>query len=136
MDQEARQQGWVTIDRYYHPTDAHIAAGRLESDGIPVFLLGINHASVNFWLANALGGIQLQVPAEFVDAARAALRESEAVGQEYQERCPHCGSDKVGVASNSWKVAFLAIHLFSVPVPWRRQMRHCSACGVEWDDET
>ena len=132
MDQEIKPAGWVTVDRYYHPTEAHIAAGRLESEGIPVFLLGINHASANFWLANALGGIQLQVPADFVDAAREALGETNDVAIESEERCPQCGSSEVGAVSNSWKIAFLAVHLFSLPMPWRKDVRHCSACGAEW----
>ncbi len=133
MNQPAGQPQWVTIERYYHPTDAHIAAGRVESEGIPVFLHGINHASANFWLANALGGIQLQVPAEFAATARSALQESREIASEYAERCPQCGGNDVGVASNSWKIAFFAVHLLSVPVPWRKERRHCTTCGAEWE---
>ena len=70
MEHETQEPNWTTVDRFFHPTDAHIAAGKLESEGIPVFLLGINHASANWLLSNALGGIRIQVPAKYVDDAR------------------------------------------------------------------
>jgi hypothetical protein len=131
-DTESRNIEWTTVDRFFHPTDAHIAAGRLESEGIPVFLLGINHASVNWLLSNALGGIRLQVPAQYVDEARAILADTIQASSEQNDSCPNCGSNDTSAMSNSRKIAFLAVHLFSLPVPWRNSRRHCQACGAEW----
>jgi hypothetical protein len=131
-DTDSRNIEWTTVDRFFHPTDAHIAAGRLESDGIPVFLLGINHASVNWLLSNALGGIRLQVPAQYVDEARAILADTVQASSEQNDSCPNCGSNDTSAMSNSRKIAFLAVHLFSLPVPWRNSRRHCQACGAEW----
>ena len=131
-DTESRNIEWTTVDRFFHPTDAHIAAGRLESEGIPVFLLGINHASVNWLLSNALGGIRLQVPAQYVDEARAILADTVQASSEQNDSCPNCGSNDTSAMSNSRKIAFLAVHLFSLPVPWRNSRRHCQACGAEW----
>jgi hypothetical protein len=131
-DTDSRNIEWTTVDRFFHPTDAHIAAGRLESDGIPVFLLGINHASVNWLLSNALGGIRLQVPAQYVDEARAILADTIQASSEQNDSCPNCGSNDTSAMSNSRKIAFLAVHLFSLPVPWRNSRRHCQACGAEW----
>ena len=83
---------WTTVDRYFHPTEAHIAAGLLESNGIPVFLLGINHASANWLLSNALGGIQLQVPAQFVAEANEILAETNQERANDSDTCPECDS--------------------------------------------
>ncbi len=132
MDRESQDETWTTIDRFFHPTDAHIAAGRIESEGIPVFLLGINHASVNWLISNALGGIQVQVPANYAEEARAILAEVAEHQAEQDDLCPKCGSVETSAMSNSRKVAFLAVHLFSIPVPWRNARRHCQACGYEW----
>jgi len=87
MSTKEQSLGWTTVDRYFHPTEAHIAAGKLESEGIPVFLLGINHASANWLLSNALGGIRLQVPEDYAEEAKQLLSETVDVGED-GETCP------------------------------------------------
>ena len=100
MDNESQDVRWTTVDRFFHPTDAHIAAGRIESEGIPVFLLGINHASVNWLLSIALGGIRIQVPAKYAEEARAILSEIPQPGHDQVTSCPKCGSDETSAMSN------------------------------------
>ena len=131
MDHETQAPRWTTVDRYFHPTEAHIAAGRLESEGIPVFLLGINHASANWLLSNALGGIQLQVPEDFIGDARDILGDAIVV-EESGEECPKCGSADSSPMTNSRKLAFLTVHLLNIPLPWQDRRRHCDSCGHEW----
>jgi len=133
MEHEILEPNWTTVDRFFHPTDAHIAAGKLESEGIPVFLLGINHASVNWLLSNALGGIRIQVPAQHVDNAREVLAEIAKPSEIGEPVCPECGDSDTSAMSNSRKIAFLAVHVFSIPWPWRTDRRHCQSCGAEWD---
>ena len=133
MQDESKDANWTTVDRFFHPTDAHIAAGKLRSEGIPVFLLGINHASANWLLSNALGGIRLQVPASHVDDARQLLAQIAAPGDAVEIECPECGGSDTTAMSNSRKIAFLAVHLFSIPLPWRSNRRHCQSCGAEWE---
>lgn len=130
---DSQKPKWTTIDRFFHPTDAHIAAGKLQSEGIPVFLLGINHASANWLLSNALGGIRLQVPASHVDDARQLLAQIAKPNDEGESECPECGGSDTTAMSNSRKIAFLAIHLFSIPLPWQTNRRHCQSCGAEWE---
>lgn len=129
-----KSPNWITVDRYFHPTEAHIAAGKLKSEGIPVFLLGVNHASANWLLSNALGGIQLQVPKDFIEDARKLLAETVDVEND-DERCPRCGFTDSSSMNNSRKVAFLAVHLFSIPLPWQTRRRHCHSCGAEWSSD-
>jgi hypothetical protein len=133
MQEESQDSNWTTVDRFFHPTDAHIAAGKLESEGIPVFLLGINHASANWLLSNALGGIRLQVPASQVEAARQLLAQIAEPSDAGEIECPECGGSDTTAMSNSRKIAFLAVHLFSIPLPWHTNRRHCQSCGAEWE---
>ena len=133
MQEESQGSNWTTVDRFFHPTTAHIAAGKLESEGIPVFLLGINHASANWLLSNALGGIRLQVPASFADDARELLAEIARSDSEGEPECPVCGGSDTTAMSNSRKIAFLAVHLFSIPLPWQGNRRHCQSCRAEWE---
>ena len=133
MQEGSQDSKWTTVDRFFHPTDAHIAAGKLESEGIPVFLLGINHASANWLLSNALGGIRLQVPASHVADARRLLAQIAEPEDEGESKCPECGGSDTTTMSSSRKVAFLAIHLFSIPLPWQMNRRRCQSCGTEWE---
>jgi len=121
----------VTIDRFYHPTEAHIAAGRLEAEGIPVHLFGIHHASMNWLLSTALGGIQLKVPGSLADEARRILATEHPI-ESPEEICPNCQSSDTSPLSAMWRVSFLATNLLSLPLPWRRSERRCESCGHEW----
>ena len=73
----------VTIGKYLDVTEAHIAAGLLRSEGIPVYPLDVNHVSANPFPGVGLGGVRLQVPARFEQEARRLLanRESSDVAE-------------------------------------------------------
>jgi hypothetical protein len=70
----------VTIGKYLDVAEAQIAAGLLQSEGIPVYPLDINHVSANPLPGVGLGGVRLEVPARFEQEARRLLanRESSA----------------------------------------------------------
>ena len=135
MDNPETFGPWVSVDRYFHPTEAHIAAGRLTSEGIPVNLLGINHASMNWLIAQAMGGIRLQVPAEFVEAASEILASDVVIEESDEESCPNCGSTDTTAHTDSWKFSLLAVHLLNIPVPWRRDRRKCNRCAATWAEQ-
>lgn len=63
----------VTIGKYLDVTEAHIAAGLLQSEGIPVRPLDIDHLSANSMPGVGLGSVRLQVPASFAQEARRLL---------------------------------------------------------------
>ena len=134
MEEEAQPESWITIEHFYHPTEAHIAAGRLESEGIPVLLHGINHASANWLMVTALGGIRLQVPGNAVEDAKEILADTFSIESAEEKHCPSCGSNNTSVLSGSWRIALLAIHLFSIPLPWKENRRFCSDCRNEWSE--
>jgi hypothetical protein len=131
MTASSHENRLVTIDRFYHPTEAHIAAGRLEAEGIPVHLFGIHHASMNWLLSTALGGIQLKVPASLADEARRIL-EAEASIESPEAVCPNCQSADTSSRSALWRVSFLATNLFQIPLPWVKSERRCESCGHGW----
>jgi hypothetical protein len=68
----------VTVGRYIDATEAHIAAGLLQSEGIPAYPVDINHVSANPLLGIGLGGVRLQVPAKFEEEARKLLASRES----------------------------------------------------------
>ncbi|HBS87435.1 MAG: hypothetical protein A2W91_00785 [Bacteroidetes bacterium GWF2_38_335] len=52
---------WITIFSFTLPHEAHIAKGRLESEGIEVLIKDELTAQVNNFYSNAIGGVKLQV---------------------------------------------------------------------------
>lgn len=132
MDSDEKVEQLLTVSRFFNPIEAQIAAGLLESEGIPVVLLSINHVSVYWLMANALGGIQLQVPASLAEKAEQILAEQESEAGTGEDLCPKCGSPSVPARSSSWRVSVMVVHLFGVPLPWRRPRRRCQACRHEW----
>ena len=63
----------VTIGKYLDVTEAHIAAGLLQSEGIPVYPPVINQVSANPLPGVAQGSVRLRVPASFEQEARRLL---------------------------------------------------------------
>jgi hypothetical protein len=66
----------VTIGKYLDVTKAQIAAGLLQSEGIPVYPLDINRISEN--ALPGVGHVRLKVPASFEQEARRLLANRES----------------------------------------------------------
>jgi hypothetical protein len=111
-------------------TEAHIAAGLLESAGIPVHLHGANHVSAN-WLLGFAVGVRLQVPADCENDARDVLG-IEVPLEDQGDVCPICGGSDVVPATTSRKVSLIITHMFQIPWPFHRDKFHCNSCKNTW----
>jgi len=120
----------VTIQTYSDVTEAHIAAGLLESAGIPVHLHGANHVSAN-WMLGVAVGVRLQVHADCENDARELLGSQVALDDEIIV-CPNCGSADIFSVATSRKVSLIITHMLQVPWPFRRDKHHCQSCKHEW----
>lgn len=63
----------IEIARFADVYEAEIVASRLRAEGYDAVLGGAEHAKVNFLVLQALGGVNLSVPDDQADAARALL---------------------------------------------------------------
>lgn len=63
------RQRLVTVASYFLPAEAAVARMALQREGIAAFLEGDNLVSMQWLLANAVGGIKLQVPEADVERA-------------------------------------------------------------------
>lgn len=126
----------VTVGWYLHPFEAAIARGKLESEGIPTFVQFNNHAQVDWLITLALGGIRVQVPPSVARQAMEVLASIEPMEDETAAMaCPVCGSRETGSSKKSWRIAFMAFHLFSIPLPFSLAKKRCRSCGATWDEE-
>lgn len=120
--------GW-----YLHPIEAEIARGRLEIEGIPAFLHSNNHSQMDWPITLALGGIGLQVPSCAAGKALEILQSVVPLPDSDEElACPSCGSRDAKPEETSWEIAFLVVHFFHLPLPFRRGGQRCRVCDRKW----
>jgi hypothetical protein len=116
----------VVVAKFISLHEASIAAGHLESAGIPVLLYDENLMRLD-WLAGiSIGGVRLAVAPDFELEARELLSnpiperfEVEGIGEYEQPRCPRCRSFNVG--------SYLGEAGHADEEAWR-----CRACGALW----
>jgi hypothetical protein len=75
-----------TIATFWNPGEANLARGHLEAEGISTLLANEEHVAATWLIANALGGIKLQVAQRDADRARACLADVQSItGHELDE---------------------------------------------------
>jgi len=130
---------FVTIARYQYSSEAQIVKGRLESDGIEVFLRDNITIDTDPLVSNAIGGVKLKVLAKDASKARSILSsikkysindEGEAIV------CWNCGSHHVEMYStiNNFKSLFFFLIGFlagTLPFSTRYQYK-CEDCKTEF----
>lgn len=131
----------VTISRYSFPYEAHIARARLETEGIPAFVADEHTINMQWLYSDALGGVRLQVPEPYAQAAQAILaedREPDLIEQQGEETkvCPHCGSANTEYHQIGRRWAFLifiGIHFPLFPVQDGIKCRDCGKISAQSD---
>ena len=115
---------FVTVAHYHDPIEAHIARGLLASQGIDAHLGDEHLALANWEWRLAVGGVKLRVPQEQAQHARNILHAAES--GEYVLDEEEDADDPQALQPpyrESWssRLAWVALMLFSVPLPWRRK---------------
>ncbi len=124
----------VIVARYVDPIEAQIAAGLLQAEGIAVHLGDQNMALANWEWRLAIGGVKLHVRDDQLAHAREVIRRldagefalpPDATEHEHDDATPI--EVPTGAAPNreSWssRLAWVALVLFAIPLPWRRRRR-------------
>jgi hypothetical protein len=129
----------VTVESFTDPVEAHITRGLLESEGIPAMLGSEHHVWSSWHFSQALGGVRLQVPAEYAYRAREVLARQRR--GEYQEaleqqqeieptRCARCGSTDLRFTRSfaSVLLLFLTLGISGLIFPPRISGIKCNTC--------
>ncbi len=114
---------FTTIASYLDPIEAHLACGRLLSEGIDAHL-GDEHLAVANWEWRlAIGGVKLRVADGDVERAQTVLQALDAGDYALDQAEP--GEAHALQApdreSGSSRLAWLALMLLGIPLPWRRR---------------
>lgn len=113
---------FTTIASYHDPIEAHIACGRLRAEGIDAHVADDQMAVANWEWRLAVGGTRVRVADEDAERARRVLRELDAGGfaldpdpvDDHALQLPER-------ESLSSRIAWVALMLFNIPLPWRRR---------------
>lgn len=132
----------VTVRRYRDLMEAFLGRSLLESAGISSWVADENLVRMDWFYSNAVGGMRLQVDENDEAAAREILEERAprtiTFGEEeafVQPICPKCGSTEVAMGDGTERGRSLAaLYVLAIPVPPRKPMWHCEACGAHWVD--
>ena len=133
-----------TVAAFIDLSEAHIVRGLFESERIPALLASEHHVGAIWPLSQALGGVRLQVPAEFQTRAEALLRAYRAGELEVAltdelgiapPACPACNG-RSRRPERSWRSIALLLPAFFFGVTFQpRQIGYrCSTCGARVPD--
>lgn len=120
-------QKFFTIAAFEYPADVQILKGRLESEGIPVFLRDENTLNSDPIISNAIGGVKLQVYTEDTEKALAIYNEIRAYALNDDGNpvsCPNCKAQKS-------EVYYERKGLFNKLFPFFEKRKYkCLNCGM------
>ena len=92
------EEKFKLLRRFQYTSEAIIYQGKLESQGVEVFLRDNNIVDSNPLYSNAVGGVKLFVKTEDYQKAEEVLSEISlyAVDEEHQPvKCPKCSAEQV-----------------------------------------
>lgn len=111
-----------TVARFHDPIEAHIACGRLRAEGIDAHVADDQLAVANWEWRLAVGGVRVQVAEDDIELARRVLKELDSGGFAL-EPDPLPDAAELPPYRESWssRLAWAALMLFGIPLPWRRE---------------
>jgi hypothetical protein len=130
---------FITIARYQYSSEAQIVKGRLEADGIDVFLKDNITIDTDPLVSNAIGGVKLKVLAKDAEKAKTILNSIRKYSISYDGTaitCPNCGSDHIEMYStitNFKSLFFFLVGFISGTLPFSTRYQYkCEACKTEF----
>jgi DNA-directed RNA polymerase subunit RPC12/RpoP len=132
-------QTFVTIARFQYSSEAQIVKGRLEADGIEVFLRDNITIDTDPLVSNAIGGVKLKVLTKDEKKAKEILKAIKIHSLDDNGDpilCPNCGNDEVEMYSSidSLKsfISFL-VGILTFTLPFHTRYKYvCNNCKTEF----
>lgn len=129
---------WVVAETYSFPYEAQIAKTQLEAMAIPARIENEHTINMDWLYSNALGGVRLLVPQEYLSVAQSILAQDfsqdvdQILGSE-QISCPQCGSTEVEPYTQGKKPAYLVFLLIGFPLFFYKNGMKCKKCQYFWN---
>lgn len=125
---------------FQYSSQAMIFKGKLESEGVEVFMRDNNTVDSNPLYSNAVGGIKLLVRNADVDKATDILSKISPYSLDDNDeliKCPKCGAEKINMVTSIKDIKSLLAFLFSiliVLIPFYSKHKYkCDTCNFEFE---
>ena len=108
---------FITIARYQYSSEAQIIKGRLEADGLEVFIADNYTIDTDPLVSNAIGGVKLKVRVEDEVKAKEILnsiKEYSLDDEGIPLVCPNCQSTKINYMTNVTDIKSLMSFIVSI----------------------
>lgn len=129
-----------TIAKFQYSSEAQIIKGRLESEGIQVFLSDNLTIDTDPLISNAIGGVKLKVLSEDTLKARHILDSIQKYSIDDEGnaiQCPNCKGEQIELFSTITDFksffSFLIGFLFGTLPFHTRHIYKCEECKTEFD---
>ncbi|HRC88145.1 MAG TPA: DUF2007 domain-containing protein [Thermoanaerobaculia bacterium] len=134
----------VVVATFNFPWEAEVVRARLEAEGLSPVLADDHLIALDWFVAQAVGGVKLLVHQSEAEQARALLAETAELPEiglatdddpAQEPRCPRCQSTNLSYArwSRAGFVGTLLAFGFPLPIPHPRY--RCGRCKAEWSPE-
>ena len=128
------------IARFEYSSEAQIIKGRLESDGIEVFLSDNLTIDTDPLISNAIGGVKLKVLSEDAKKAEQILKDIQKYSMDDQGKlvkCPKCNSEEVQLYSTIKDLKSFLSFIFGFIIGtlpfYAKHKYRCEDCHNEFD---
>ena len=133
-----------TIARFQYSAEAQIIKGRLEAEGIQVFLTDNITIDTDPLVSNAIGGVKLKVLQHQVSEAEAILKSIKkySINDEGNAiNCPNCNGEKIELFSTikdlksffAFIFAFITTLFVSTLPIYSKHKYRCEDCKTEFN---
>lgn len=134
------EEKFIFLRRFQYSSEAIIYQGKLESQGIEVFMRDNNIVDSNPLYSNAVGGVKIFVKTEDFDKANEILGEVNLFSVDDDDepmKCPKCGEEQGDIVTSikDWKSFFsfvMFILLYIAPFSTKHKYK-CQNCKHEFN---
>lgn len=134
------EEQFQIVGRYQYSSEALIFKGKLESEGIEVYIRDNNIVDSNPLYSNAVGGIKLFVKEEDLEKAQLILSEVSKYSIDENNlliKCPKCNAEQVDMVTSIKDIKSFLAFLFSVLIvimPFYSKYKYkCQSCKFEFN---
>ena len=128
------------IGSYQYSSEAIIFKGKLESEGMEVFMRDNNTVDANPLYSNAVGGVKLFVNCKDYSKAKEIIFQVSKYSLDENNKllkCPNCGTEQINMVTSIKDLksffGFICSLLFVV-MPFYSKHRHkCNNCNFEFN---
>lgn len=131
---------FTLVGRFQYSSEAIIYKGKLESEGIEVFLRDEATVDTNPLYSNAIGGIKMYVKNEDANLAQQILLQISEYSLDNNNqliKCPNCSAEQIEMMTSIKDLKSLLSFVFSIIlflIPFHAKHKYkCNKCKFEFN---